>query len=208
LREPAMGALGGASQAFTLAARGGATRRPSRLPLGRGQGSSRPLRWLRAGGPSSETSPAEGTPSSLGRVAKKVDADLSSRWLALDPLGYFIIRLDRDAGTLILDHYTNTVDKDGVACDPDTGEPIPCAPGTTKRLPTHVWTGRTAKEVCVQALEAEGAAHVRWDAPGAEARPPASKLGSVLMPIHAAYLGRELQKAEDALIHGTDYWQD
>ena len=146
--------------------------------------------------------------SELGRAAKKVDADLSSRWLALDPVGYFLIRLDRDAGVLVLDHYTNTVDKNGVACDPDTGEPIPCAPGTSKRLPTHVWTGRTAKEVCVKVLEAEGAADVRWDAEGAELSTPASAMGASLMAGHAAYLGRELQKAEAALVHGTEYWQD
>lgn len=46
----------------------------------------------------------------------------SSRWLELDPSGYFIIKIDRDAKEIVADHYTNTINKNGLACDPDTGE--------------------------------------------------------------------------------------
>jgi len=60
---------------------------------------------------------------------KPLDDELSNRWLDLDPMGYFIIKLDRDQRLIVADHYTNTINKNGVACDEATGKPIPCTPG-------------------------------------------------------------------------------
>ena len=73
--------------------------------------------------------------------------------LQLDPLGYFLIYLDTEAGVIAADHYANSINTDGTfcsglaigtslpqrtprshggarlagaACDPRTGKPIPC----------------------------------------------------------------------------------
>lgn len=44
---------------------------------------------------------------------KPLDDELSNRWLDLDPMGYFIIKLDRDQRLIVADHYTNTINKNG-----------------------------------------------------------------------------------------------
>ena len=36
-----------------------------------------------------------------------LDQRLSQRFIALDPSGYFLIKLDRDAAELVLEHYGN-----------------------------------------------------------------------------------------------------
>jgi dihydropteroate synthase len=77
----------------------------------------------------------------------------------------------------------------GLACDPATGEVISCKPGAT-RQPTRTWRGRTAKAVSVDILEADHGFH------------PVTHLE------HANYLGRELQRAEFALLSGQRYVQD
>lgn len=124
----------------------------------------------------------------------------------------------------------------GLACDPATGEPIPCTPGYVAppsrvyrragRLarcvlhalwrqvacmwrrdtasPPHatgMCRGRTAKEVAVAILE-PGALGAAWDGSAARAAVPVTRLE------HAAYLGRELQRAELALATGGEYIQD
>jgi hypothetical protein len=61
------------------------------------------------------------------------------RWIDLDEAGYFIIKIDRDAKTIIAEHYTNTINKDGQACDPVTGKPIACS-ADGFRLPSAVYT--------------------------------------------------------------------
>lgn len=77
----------------------------------------------------------------------------------------------------------------GLACDPATGEVISCKPGAT-RQPSRTWRGRTAKAVSVDILEADHGFH------------PVTHLE------HANYLGRELQRAEFALLSGQRYVQD
>lgn len=83
----------------------------------------------------------------------------------------------------------------GLACDPRTGEVIPCSGYSPP--PPRAFVGATAKAVAVAVLEAEGGA-----AAGADGKACVSRLE------HAAYLGRELQRAEEALRHGTPYVQD
>ena len=76
----------------------------------------------------------------------------------------------------------------GLACDPRTGEVIPCK-GYVPPAPRS-FSGATAKALAVSILE----------------RPEGE--GCVTRLEHAAYLGRELQKAEAALRDGTPYVQD
>jgi len=117
-----------------------------------------------------------------------IDQKLSRRHIDLDPGGYFIIYLDTDAAFICAKHFTNMIDDRGLAVDPETGKPIP-ARGKVARSHTTVFHGRTAKEVCVKIFE--------------EAQPcPVTLLD------HAAYLGRELMRAEFALTTGQAYIQD
>jgi len=118
-----------------------------------------------------------------------IDENLSKRHLDLDPAGYFIIYIDPQEGYIYAKWFTNAIDARGLAVDPDTGQPIP-ARGAVKREPSHIFRGRTAKELCVQIFE--------------ECRTlqPVSQLS------HAAYLGREFLRAEIALMRGEPYIQD
>ena len=123
---------------------------------------------------------AEGTSS--------LDDQLSQRFIDLDPSGYFLIKLDAEAGELIAEHYSNDVDERGRATDPDTGEVLSCR-GGGPRQPSTSFRGRTAKELGIALTE-------KCDSL------PVSRLD------HAMYLGRELQKAEDCLKAGRPYRQD
>ncbi len=117
-----------------------------------------------------------------------LDDKLSQRFIALDPGGYFIIYVDREQERICAEHYTNTIDDRGLACDPETGAPLACN-GTLKRSASHLYSGRTAKELCIALFEQSDAC-------------PVTCLD------HAAYLGREFQKAETALMTGEPYIQD
>ena len=123
---------------------------------------------------------AEGTSS--------LDDQLSQRFIELDPSGYFLIKLDAEAGELVAEHYSNDVDERGRATDPETGEVLACR-GGGQRSPSTSFRGRTAKELGIALTEAEGPL-------------PVSCLD------HALYLGRELQKAEACLKAGVAYMQD
>jgi dihydropteroate synthase len=117
-----------------------------------------------------------------------IDNELSKRHIDLDPGGYFIIYLDREAGLICAKHFTNVINEKGLAVDPETGEVIP-AKGKVERTHTKLFTGRTAKEICVKIIE--------------QTQPCL-----VTMLDHAAYLGREFVRAENALISGKEYVQD
>ncbi len=117
-----------------------------------------------------------------------LDESLSERTIGLDPLGYFIIRLDQKAMEIVVEHYENDIDDLGRAIDKETGEPIGCR-GEKKRSPVKVYKGCSAKEVGIKLTEG--------DSPH-----PLSRLD------HALYLGRELQKAEACLLHNKPYIQD
>ena len=118
-----------------------------------------------------------------------LDERLSQRFIALDPKGYFLIKVDHAAAELVLEHYVNTIAEKGLAHDPETGEVLSCKGGNGPRQPSAVYRGFTAKQVGIQLTEGEGS-H------------PLSCLD------HALYLGRELQKAEVCLKAGTSYVQD
>lgn len=122
------------------------------------------------------------------QLRHQLDDQLSQRFIALDPAGYFLIRVDRDAAELVAEHYSNAIDDRGLATDPETGEVLSCR-GGGPRLPQGVYRGRTAKELGIALSEGPGP-H------------PLSRLD------HALYLGRELQRAEQALEQGLPYVQD
>jgi hypothetical protein len=121
-------------------------------------------------------------------LRQSLDEELSQRFIALDPAGYFLIKLDRQAGELVAEHYGNGVDERGLATDPETGEVLSCR-GAGPRPPIAVYRGRSAKQLGIALTEGE-APH------------PISCLD------HALYLGRELQKAEWCLVQGSEYVQD
>lgn len=128
------------------------------------------------------------TTHELVETLADLDNKLSNRFIDLDPAGYFIIYIDREAGLIGAKHYSNVINDKGLACDPETGEPLPCN-GRLERRPTATFTGRTAKELCIQIFEA-------------------AKPCPITCLDHAAYLGREFVRAEMALLNGEQYIQD
>ncbi len=124
----------------------------------------------------------------MAESISSIDDQLSRRFIALDPSGYFLIRLEASAGELVVEHYTNDLDANGRAVDPDTGELLGCH-GGRERLPVGIYRGKSAKQVGIQITEGPGP-H------------PLSRLD------HAMYLGRELQRAEACLVNGEIYIQD
>ncbi len=120
--------------------------------------------------------------------AKAIDDKLSQRHIDLDEGGYFIIYVDREHAQICAKHYTNVINDRGLAVDPETGKPIPVR-GKVDRTHVTLFTGRTAKELCIHLFE--------------NTQPcPVTRLD------HAAYLGREFLRAELALLTGEEYVQD
>ncbi len=124
----------------------------------------------------------------LADALAEIDNKLSKRHIDLDPGGYFIIYLDLEAKLICAKHFTNVIDDRGLAVDPDTGKPIPVR-GKVERTATKLFTGRTAKELCIAIFEQ-------------------NQPCVVTLLDHAAYLGREFVRAEIALINGGEYVQD
>jgi dihydropteroate synthase len=120
---------------------------------------------------------------------KALDDRLSKRFIELDPDGYFLIYLDRDQGLICAKHFTNVINDKGLACDPATGKPLPTR-GKVERPHSCVYTGRTAKELCIAIFE------------------DPDRPCPIRFLDHAAYLGREFVRAEMALISGDTYIQD
>ena len=145
-------------------------------------------RWLNSNNNYIRRETTHGTVAraSLDQLDGALDDHLSKRPLALDPQGYFIISIDRQEQCIIAEHYGNTINEKGLACDEETGEVIGC--GGASQVPRRHFSGRTAKELSVKILEEE------------------TGLCSHLE--HANYLGREFQKAECALLTGAEYIQD
>jgi len=117
-----------------------------------------------------------------------IDDQLSKRSLDLDPSGYFIIYVDRQLDLICAKFYSNNINAQGLAVDPDTGKPIP-AKGKVERQPIQLFSGRTAKEICVEIFEK-------------------TQPCPVTLFDHAAYMGRETQRAELALLQQKEYIQD
>ena len=118
----------------------------------------------------------------------RLDAQLSQRTIQLDPNGYVLIKLDREKGELIVEWFSNGINEQGLATNPETGEVLACK-GSAPREPIKIFKGRSAKELGVALTETNE-------------QPFISKLD------HALYIGRELQRAEACLENGNDYVQD
>ncbi|MFN9990026.1 MAG: DUF4346 domain-containing protein [Cyanobacteriota bacterium] len=136
----------------------------------------------------SPPSPPSAVSNALSGDRKGLDDALSQRFIALDPAGYFLIKVDAQRQELVAEHYANTINDRGLATDPETGEVIRCQ-GAEPRKPLSIYRGRTAKELGILLTEGEGPF-------------PITSLD------HALYLGRELQKAEQCLNAGQVYIQD
>ena len=118
----------------------------------------------------------------------RLDAQLSHRTIQLDPNGYVLIKLDREKGELIVEWFSNGINEQGLATNPETGEVLACK-GSAPREPIKIFKGRSAKELGIALTETNE-------------QPFISKLD------HALYIGRELQRAEACLENGKDYVQD
>ena len=57
---------------------------------------------------------------------QQLDERLSQRFIALDPGGYVLIKIDVAAAQLVVEHYGNGIDERGLATDPETGEVLRC----------------------------------------------------------------------------------
>ncbi|GIL58366.1 hypothetical protein Vafri_13429 [Volvox africanus] len=154
--------------------------------------------------------------SAAAESLKAIDDALSWRPLQLDPAGYFIIRIDREAREIIADHYSNNINEKGLAVDDETGAVIGCRPGGAVRLPRRTFRGRTAKEISVRILEEPSRVHQQHQQTGvgaSGAEEPQQHQQPHIAPWisrleHANYLGREFVRAEQALLTGADYVQD
>ena len=120
---------------------------------------------------------------------QQLDDQLSQRFIALYPAGYFLIRIDREAVELVVEHYSNGIDERGLATDPETGEVLSCRGYGNVRLPLAVFRGRSAKRLGMDLTEGPGP-------------------NPVTCLDHALYLGRELQRAQVCLEQGLEYIQD
>ena len=123
----------------------------------------------------------------LKRKNTITDKKLSQREILLDPNGYFIIKIDQINKKIVVEHYLNNIDSEGIALDPITNKPIQCDK-KNKRLYNNIFKGNTAKEIGVLISEKNNDLISKLD--------------------HALYLGRELQKAEECLIKNDEYIQD
>mmetsp|Transcript_16606 Transcript_16606/g.39721 ORF Transcript_16606/g.39721 Transcript_16606/m.39721 type:complete len:338 (-) Transcript_16606:358-1371(-) len=117
-----------------------------------------------------------------------LDKFLSTRNLTMDDKGYFMMKLDHDAGVICVTYHSCIKNDRGEICDVK-GNKISCG-GNNRPAPMETFEGRTAKELTVKIFE-------RWE----HARELVT-LG------HAAYIGREAQRAEQCLFAGKFYQQD
>jgi hypothetical protein len=117
-----------------------------------------------------------------------LDKELSCRHVELDPGGYFIIYIDREKRSICAKHFTNIISINDIAHDP-TAEDFIFSEEDLERIPTSIFSGKTAKEICVRIFEQTVPC-------------PVTRLD------HASYLGREFVKAEQALLTGKEYIQD
>jgi len=118
---------------------------------------------------------------------KTIDKELSKRNINLDPMGYFLIKIDLIQKKIIVEHYLNKINKKGLAIDPDTNMPIKCRNENLRKY-NKIYIGDTAKEVGILLSEKEESLISKID--------------------HALYLGRELQKAEECILKNIEYIQD
>jgi adenosylcobinamide kinase / adenosylcobinamide-phosphate guanylyltransferase len=125
--------------------------------------------------------------------AKILDTFLSARSLTMDTKGYFMVQVDHAKCVIRSTFHSCIVNDKGEVCDLD-GNKISCCDGDGGKKgpePMATFEGRTAKELMYKIFE-------QWE----------YKDMLDLSVGHAAYMGREAQKAETALYAGEFYQQD
>lgn len=124
--------------------------------------------------------------------AKMVDKFLSTRSKTLDDKGYVLISNDPQKGRIVAKFQSSMLNDKGEVCDLEGNRIHCCGDDANKKQrpePMIIWEGRTAKEITVKIFE-------EWEH------------ANIFTPNHAAYLGREAQRAEQCLLSGTFYQQD
>lgn len=116
-----------------------------------------------------------------------LDRFLSARSLTMDAKGYFMMKLDHDKSVIRATYHSCITNEKGEVCDL-SGKKISC--NGKGPDPMETFEARTAKELTVKIFE-------RWE--------HAKDLVTVG---HAAYIGREAQRAEQCLFAGEFYQQD
>jgi adenosyl cobinamide kinase/adenosyl cobinamide phosphate guanylyltransferase len=127
-------------------------------------------------------------------IAAMLDKSLSARRLDMDDGGYFVMKVDATRGVIRATYHRCTKNEHGDVCDVH-GLKIGCHDaddgGKGNGLePTIIFEGRTAKELTVRIFE-------EWN------------MAKHLVTVgHAAYIGREAQRAESCMHAGRLYQQD
>merc|ERR1711935_272316 len=97
----------------------------------------------------------------------------------MDSKGYFLVKVDQKRALIVVSFMSCILNDEGEVCD-FNGVKISCCNGSKQREATEIFEGRTAKDITVKIFE-------QW------------QHASIVSVGHAAYIGREVQKAEDAL---------
>lgn len=120
---------------------------------------------------------------------QQLDDELSSRHIWLDPGGYFLVRVKPADELIEVTHFPCTVSEEtGLVVD-EGGFEVPAMDAIQPTQEKRVYQGRTAKELCMKLFE-------KMDP------------SPITQTSHAAYLGRELGRAEACLRDGQQYIQD
>jgi len=124
--------------------------------------------------------------------ALMLDKFLSTRPKKLEEKGYWIIKLDWSRALIVAEFFSSILNEKGEVCDLQGKKISCCGEGKSARpLPMITFEGRTAKELTIKIYE-------QW-----------SEMKNVLSMLdHAAYIGRETQRAEQCLYSGQFYQQD
>lgn len=120
-------------------------------------------------------------------IAFILDKYLSSRGMKMDEKGYLIFKIADKR--IVASFYSCILNDKGEVCDLN-GVKIKCCGEKNTREPMKEWTARTAKELTAMMIE-------EWE-----------HAQDVFSIGHAAYIGREAMKAEQALYSNGFYQQD
>ena len=77
---------------------------------------------------------------------RELDDAHSNRTIELDPSGYFLISVDATAGELVVQHFGNGINEQGLATDPDTGEVLSCRGGGPRTATCLLYTSPSPRD--------------------------------------------------------------
>jgi adenosylcobinamide kinase / adenosylcobinamide-phosphate guanylyltransferase len=146
------------------------------------------------GGPPQQHQLPSTTTTQAILLAQRLDRHLSTRRMPMDSKGYFMITTDPIQCLIIASFHSCILNELGEVCDLE-GNKISCNDSgcsSSRPEPMKVWHCRTAKELTTEIFE-------RWEF--------LDKVGFSVG--HAAYIGREAERAEHSLYKsGLKYQQD